>query len=316
MMTDERPEQREKSPAEARPAGEDHSDDQSSLGQQFREWIGGLLGGRRGLDARDTIEDLIGDALEAEGSIGPDERQLLSNILKLRDLTVIDVMVPRADIQAVDADLSMDELTRQFVSKGHSRLPVYRETLDDVLGFVHIKDLFRMVIGGAPEMSLQSIIRPVEIIAPSMPVTDLLLEMRQKRAHMALVVDEFGGIDGLVTIEDLVEEIVGEINDEHDAEPVPQALPRPDGSWVIDARFDLETLEERIGPFLDDEQRAEFDTVGGLVASLAGRVPARGELLKHDSGIEFEVLDSDPRRVKRVRARLPVDWSGLPALTS
>jgi CBS domain containing-hemolysin-like protein len=312
MMTDERPDQRERSPAEARQGADDNGDDQSSLGQQFREWIGGLLGGRRGADARDTIEDLIGDALEAEGSIGPDERLLLSNILKLRDLTVVDVMVPRADIQAVDADLPLAELTHQFIDKGHSRLPVYRETLDDVLGFVHIKDVLRVVISATPDLTITDILRPVQVIAPSMRVTDLLLEMRQKRAHMALVVDEFGGIDGLVTIEDLVEEIVGEINDEHDADPVPQALQRPDGIWVIDARYELEALERHIGKFLDEEQRDEFDTVGGLVASLAGRVPARGELLRHDSGIEFEVLDSDPRRVKRVRARLPVDWVVVP----
>jgi CBS domain containing-hemolysin-like protein len=181
-------------------------------------------------------------------------------------------------------------------------MPVYRETLDDVIGMVHIKDLLAVVADQRP-FDLVSIVREVQIVAPSMPVLDLLLHMRQAHQHMALVVDEFGGIDGLVTIEDLVEEIVGEIEDEHDDAVQPRIMERPDGTLIADARLPLEDFEARVGPVLDDEDREEVDTLGGLVFSLAGRIPRRGETLVHPSGIEFEVVDADPRRIKRLRVR-------------
>lgn len=251
---------------------------------------------------RDAIEELIEEPAEGEDGLGASEKLLLGNILKLRDRTVVDVMVPRVDIVAVDVETPLPELMRRFADDAHSRMPVYRETLDDVLGMVHIKDLLSLV-AGQKRADLKDVLRDIPIVAPSMPVLDLLLQMRESRQHMALVIDEFGGIDGLVTIEDLVEEIVGEIEDEHDEHEAPPLVDKPDGSLLADARLAIEDFEARVGPVLTDEEREDIDTLGGLVVSLAGRVPGRGELLRHPSGIEFEVVDADPRRLKRLRVR-------------
>ncbi len=213
-------------------------------------------------------------------------------------------MVPRADIVAVEIATPIDEVIRIMSNAGHSRIPVYRETLDEVTGIIHIKDILNYVKNERP-FKVSDIMRRVLIAAPSMRVLDLMLEMRLSRVHMALVVDEFGGIDGLVTIEDLVEEIVGEIEDEHDVSEAPRLDLRPDGTLVADARATIEEFEELIGPVLSEEERDEdIDTLGGLLFSLAGRVPTRGELVEHpESGISFEVLEADPRRVKRLRLR-------------
>jgi CBS domain containing-hemolysin-like protein len=239
------------------------------------------------------------------------ERTLINNILEIRDQAVSELMVPRADIVAVDADTERDPLLRLLASKTHSRLPVYRETLDDVIGIIHIKDVLA-AIADDRDFTLPDLVRPVSFIAPSMRVLDLLLEMRKTRQHMALVVDEFGGIDGLITIEDLVEGIVGEITDEHDRDVPAELVERPDGSLYADARVPIETFEERVGEVLDQDERDEVDTLGGLVFSLAGRVPSRGELLTHHSGLEFEILDADPRRIKRIRVRNPPPPPTLP----
>jgi len=187
---------------------------------------------------------------------------------------------------------------------GHSRIPVYRETLDDAIGMVHIKDVLAWR-GEEESFELAKIVRRVLFVAPSMRVLELLLEMRVKRSHMALVVDEFGGVDGLVTIEDLVEEIVGEIEDEHDHDREPNLVRRPDGAIDADARAEIERLESEFGPILSEDEREDIDTLGGLVFSLAGRVPIRGELIRHPSGVEFEVLEADPRRIRRLRVRGP-----------
>ena len=258
---------------------------------------------------RDTIEGIIeeigeNDEEASNGPIGDDERVMLSNILKLRHLAAYDVMVPRADIDAVDVAVGLDDLIEVMGRFGHSRFPVYRDTLDDVVGLVHIKDVLPFA-KGRKKFSLSEITRTVLFVAPSMRVLDLLLEMQLKRVHMSLVVDEFGGVDGLVTIEDLVEEIVGEIEDEHDVAEPPKLVDRPDGSLIADARTTVEEFEERVGPVLSDEERAEdIDTLGGLVFYLADRIPARGELIAHPhSGISFEVMDADPRRIKRLRVR-------------
>ena len=182
-------------------------------------------------------------------------------------------------------------------------MPVYRDTLDDIIGFIHIKDVITFW-GGTKEFRLDDIVRRVLFVAPSMRVLDLMLEMRKTRIHLALVVDEYGGIDGLVSIEDLVEEIVGEIDDEHDVDEGPRLVKEASGTFVVDARLPLGEFEETAGPVLTAEEReADLDTVGGLVVSLAGRVPGRGEIIAHPAGIEFEVLDADPRRVKRLRVR-------------
>ncbi|MDB5396135.1 MAG: HlyC/CorC family transporter [Rhodospirillales bacterium] len=233
------------------------------------------------------------------------ERELIENILEIRDQPVSELMVPRADIVAVDVETERDELVKLLVARSHSRLPVYRETLDDVTGIVHIKDVLAVIAEGG-KFSLEAIVRPVSIVAPSMRVLDLLLDMRKTHQHMALVIDEFGGIDGLITIEDLVEGIVGEITDEHDRAVTASMVEKSDGSLLADARVPIEDFEARVGEVLEQEERDEVDTLGGLVFSLAGRVPSRGELLTHpSSGLEFEIIDADPRRIKRIRVRNP-----------
>jgi magnesium and cobalt transporter len=220
-------------------------------------------------------------------------------------------MVPRVDIVALDVDTPFAEVVKCMIEQGHSRVPVYRETLDDVIGFVHVKDILPAVAEHR-EAKLAPQLRKLLFVAPSLPILDLLVQMRQARTHIAMVVDEFGGIDGLVTIEDLIEEIVGEIEDEHDEAGAPSLVERADGTLVADARTPIELLEDRQGitlrPAGDQE---EVDTLGGLVSTLAGRVPKRGEVIAHPSGIEFEVLDADPRRIKRLRVRsLPATEAG------
>jgi len=261
---------------------------------------------RRPRGASETMDALIAAAaLDGVSPITPQERFLIGNILKVHDRNAADVMVPRGDIVALDAAQPFAEVVKCMVEQGHSRVPVYRETLDDVIGFVHVKDVLAPVADRRPA-KLERLLRKVLFVAPSLPILDLLVQMRQARTHIAMVVDEFGGIDGLVTIEDLIEEIVGEIEDEHDdVAEAPTLIERPDGSIIADARLPIEALEEqqglRLRPAGDEEA---VDTLGGLVFTLAGRVPKRGEVILHPGGIEFEVLDADPRRVKRLRVRV------------
>ena len=277
----------------------------------FRRWLRKLFGRANGdSQLRETIEEIIGEIEEgipeeeAATPIGGHERVLLGNILALRHLSADDVMVPRADIVSVDIATGLDELTQIMSTAAHSRLPVYRENLDDVLGMVHIKDVLKQASSDR-SFALAGILGPLLFVVPSMRALDLLMEMRLKRVHMALVVDEFGGIDGLITIEDLVEEIVGEIEDEHDVAEGPKLFWDDDGSLIADARATIEEFEELVGPILSEEERDEdLDTLGGLVSDLADRVPTRGELIMHEpSGVTFEVMEADPRRVKRLRVR-------------
>lgn len=268
-------------------------------------WIRGVGGAQNGEDSvRDALEELIEEREEAEVPIDEDERILLANILELRGRTIHDVMVPRANIAAVSRDSSLSELIDLLTKESHSRLPVYGETLDDVAGMVHIKDVLAWR-GRDGDFSLSKIQRKILFVSPSMQVLELLLEMRAERSHMALVVDEFGGVDGLVTIEDLVEEIVGEIEDEHDLDDNPKMISHPDGSFTADARVTIGTLEEMTGTEVTGGDTEDIDTLGGLVFSIAGRVPVRGELLHHSSGVEFEVLDADHRRIKFLRVLKP-----------
>ena len=267
---------------------------------------------------RDSIAELVQEAAEANMLPGepPEldrhERLLIANVLRLRETTAADVMVPRADIVAMRADATLAQAIELFRDDGHSRMPVYREELDDVVGMIHLKDVFAYV--GRPEaFSVEAIMRRPLLVAPQLPVLDLLLQMRQARMHLALVVDEYGGIDGLVTIEDLVETITGDIADEHDDPDAPMVTERPDGSLDVNARLPVEEFEEKLGPVLsEDERDADIHTVGGLVFTLAGRVPAKGEVVSHPSGIEFRVLDADPRHIRRVRVRRPAA-EGAPA---
>jgi magnesium and cobalt transporter len=254
---------------------------------------------------RDTIEELIEEREVPLAPIGAQERTLIANVFKLRELTAYDVMVPRADIVAISAALPFAAIMKVFNREAHSRLPVYRESLDDVTGMIHVKDLLSFW-GREKDFKIEDALRKVLFVAPSMRVLDLLLEMRKTRLHMALVVDEYGGVDGLVTIEDLVEEIVGEIEDEHDVDEGPRLAEQPDGSFLADARLPIADFEARVGSILTPEERqADIDTLGGLVVAQAGYLPARGEIVSHGSGYEFEVLEADPRRLKRLRVRPP-----------
>jgi magnesium and cobalt transporter len=263
---------------------------------------------RNGESLRETIDEMIEEP-PADGPhpLSAQERVLIGNILKVHDRTAADAMVPRVDIVALDVETSFPEVVKFMVEQGHSRVPVYRETLDNVIGFVHAKDL----LGPAAERretKSSLILRKVLFVAPSVPILDLLVQMRQARTHIAMVADEFGGIDGLVTIEDLIEEIVGEIEDEHDVADEPRLAERADGTLIADARTPIEVLEEHQGVRLRPSgEQEEVDTLGGLVSSLAGRVPTRGEVIAHPSGIEFEVLDADPRKIKRLRVRRSPD---------
>jgi magnesium and cobalt transporter len=284
------------------------SNGRSALLMRLRQ----MLGRPQEHSLRESIAELVQEAADAQSVTGEQpeldrqERALIANILRLRETTADDVMVPRADIVAMRVDVTLEQALQQIRTEGHSRLPVYREQLDDIVGMVHIKDVFAYV--GRPDaFSLEAILRKPLMVAPQMPVLDLLLQMRQQRMHLALVVDEYGGIDGLVTIEDLVETIVGDISDEHDEVQAAMVVERADGALDINARLPVEEFEHRMGgPVLsEDERDADIDTVGGLVFTLAGRVPAKGEVISHPSGIEFRVLDSDPRRIRRLRVRRP-----------
>ncbi len=227
-----------------------------------------------------------------------------------KTLRVSEVMTPRADIVAVEISSPFEAVVRQFAEVEHSRMPVYRETLDDPVGVVHIKDVFKLLAenGGGPAANdpvLHRLRRDALYVPGSMRAADLLVRMQGTRIHLALVIDEFGGTDGLVTLEDLVEAVVGDIADEYDDAAPVQIDARPGGVFEADARASLEALEEAMGRPLtpDDLADEDIDTVGGLVSALAGRVPQRGEIIAHPGGLEFEITDADPRRIKRVRAR-------------
>ena len=288
-------------------------------------WLERLLA-RFGLgeepDLREVIEDALARSTGAGDSFSAQERGMLLNILRFGKLTVEDVMVPRADIIAVEESITIDELMRVFRQAEHSRLPVYHETLDDPRGMIHIRDLMSWITaeaetaeGSGLELSAVdlgrtvgaiNITREILYVPASMPVLDLLLRMQLSRRHLALVVDEYGGTDGLVSIEDLVEEVVGEIEDEHDVADEPLIREDPRLGLVADARTPIEDLERHLGvELVSPEEEEDIDTLGGLVFSLSGRIPSRGELVRHPNGIEFEVLDADPRRIKKLRIHTP-----------
>ncbi len=259
---------------------------------------------------RDEIAELVQEAEESPepgtdyAELDPQERALIANVLHLRHTTVDDLMIPRADIVAMEVDTTLDQALSQIRLEGHSRMPVYREQLDDIVGMVHIKDVFAY-IGRNDAFKLAAIVRKPLLVSPQTPVLDLLLQMRQAHMHLALVIDEYGGVDGLVTIEDLVETIVGDISDEHDELERPLITERPDGVIDLDARLPIEDFEERFGAFLTkDEREADIDTMGGLVVTIAGRVPARGEVIRHPSGLEFHIIEVDARRIRRMRCRM------------
>ena len=256
---------------------------------------------------RDEIEEAIDEAEESRpvaGDLSPAERQMLRNLLHFGERNAGDICVTRGDIVAVPSTISFDDLVRAFAEAEHSRLPVYGESLDEVVGMVHIKDLFSANFDPSRDRSLAALMRSPLFVPESMGAIDLLARMRAERTHLAIVVDEFGGTEGLVTIEDVVEEIVGEIEDEHDIEEVGLLTMLDDGLWEADARLELDDLREAVDTRLTAEDD-EVDTVGGLTFLLAGRILQPGESVEHPSGWRLESVDADARRIKRVRLHAP-----------
>ncbi len=259
---------------------------------------------------RESLEEVIEESDRQSNALSAQERLMLANLLKVGELRVDDVMVPRADIIAVEESTPLADLVALFGEAQHSRLPVYRETLDDPTGLVHIKDVLALIApqgDGSFRWSADTIAkvkRPLLFVPPSMPVLDLLVKMQTTHMQLALVIDEYGGTDGLVSIEDLIEEIVGDIADEHDEDAVAVRADAA-GAFVADARIDLDDFKSATGLALalDDDEAQDIDTLGGLVIYLLGRVPQRGEIVTHPAGYEFEVLEADPRRIKRLRIR-------------
>lgn len=253
---------------------------------------------------REAIEEYIDEPQNPTSDpITAQERLLFTNILNMRDIRVYDIMIPRADIAAIEVGTNKDELLKFLADHQFSRFPVYKENLDNILGSVHLKDVVRTLAHGG-KIKLKELLTDIPIVSPSLPILDLLLVMRKTRRHMALVVDEYGGIDGLVTIGDVIETIIGEMDDEHDTDEEPAMIDAPDGSILADGRVDLEKFEQRFGSILSEEEREENDTLGGLAFAIAGRVPARGEVLTHQpTGMIFEIVDADPRKISRIKIR-------------
>ena len=304
------------------------------------------LFGLSGASIRDDIQDALEDT-SAQTDFSAQERTMMKNVLALHELRVVDVMVPRADIYAVSLEMTLAEVLAMFRTAGHSRLPVHGDTLDDPRGMIHVRDFIDYIAAAeepvppaeiapaalegpepAPEkmvrtlgaldlglpLSAAKILRPVLFVPPSMPALDLLVKMQATRTHMALVIDEYGGTEGLASIEDMLEMIVGDIEDEHDLDEAPQVEKGEDGSFFVDARAALKDLSETLGTDLEAMSDAEdVETIGGLVTALAGHVPVRGEIVV-ENGFEFEVLDADPRRIKRLKIyRKPASGLVAPA---
>jgi CBS domain containing-hemolysin-like protein len=275
-----------------------------------------LFGGDKEPSLREQIEEVIDEAEEeseerrggasAVGDLSPIERKMVRNLLHFGEQTVDDVAVPRGEIVAIPESASFAEVVALFADAGHSRLPVYRETLDEVVGMIHVKDVFAVLAAGQAPPPLLDLIRQPLYVPQSMDVLDLLAEMRAKRTHLAIVIDEYSGTEGLVTFEDLVEEIVGEVEDEHDDEPTALFVPGENGCWEADARAELDDIGEAIDPRLAEVEE-DVDTLGGLSAVLAGHVPEVGEILHHPSGWRIEVTEADEKRVHHLRLHPPVE---------
>jgi len=283
-----------------------------------RSFWGGLRTFLFGDEGETTLRDEIEEAIVAHegevpavGDLSHVERQMLRNLLHFGESEVGDIAVPRGDIIAVPITIGFAELVTAFVEAGHSRLPVFQDSLDHVIGMIHIKDVFPHAVNGeAPPEDLRPLLRTPLFVPESMGVLDLLARMRAERVHLAIVVDEFGGTEGLVTIEDVVEEIVGEIEDEHDEEPEGMLIPLEDGMWDADARAELDDVAQTVDARLAVVEE-DVDTLGGLAVVLAGHVPQSGEIVEHPSGWRLEVTDSDNRRVNRLRLHAPEE----PAMT-
>jgi magnesium and cobalt transporter len=290
----------------------DGSDDSSSAAQGARE--DSPHNGEGGLWRRllDVLSPAAGEEDEAGGDANgtPAERPQKHGLINLRRLRVEDVAIPKAEIVAIPDTISRDELVQVFRESGLTRLPVYHGTLDTPVGMLHLKDfaLRHGFNGDGQTVDLEALLRPLLYVPPSMPIGVLLTKMQTERRHMALVIDEYGGVDGLLTIEDLIEQVVGEIEDEHDTDEDSLWVREKAGCYLVQARAPVEEFEQELGISLSEAEEIdpeEVDTLGGLVFMLSGRVPARGEVVQHPAGVEFEVVDADPRRIKRLRVRVP-----------
>lgn len=263
--------------------------------------------GRKGLFGLFKKEDQPAEEPISEGPVAPSQKEMRLRVAEFGNARVEDVMIPRAEIIAVELSTSLDDLIQLYANEAHSRLPVYRETLDDPVGVVHIRDVITEIARAngsadkAEDLPLERLRRDILFVPPSMPLPDLLVKMQASRTHLALVVDEYGGTDGLVSLEDLVEEIVGDIEDEHD-EDVAMLVRRGRLAWEVDARMETEDFAEETGLELELEDH-DVDTLGGVAFALAGRVPLRGEVLPHPKGVDLEILDSDVRRIHRLVVR-------------
>jgi CBS domain containing-hemolysin-like protein len=287
-------------------------DDSPGAREDGRTFWSGLRAFLFGEESEATLRDEIEEAIESRegevprvGDLSHVERQMLRNILHFGEKTAADVAVPRSDIIAVPTDIAFPDLVAAFVEAGHSRLPVYENSLDTVVGMIHIKDVFAVQVGGTePPADIRQLLRTPLYVPESMGVLDLLARMRTERIHLAIVVDEFGGTDGLLTIEDVVEEIVGEIEDEHDEELPGLLIPLDDGAWDADARAELEDVAQAVDARLGTVEE-DVDTLGGLAFVLAGHIPQPGEVLEHPSGWKLEITEGDMRRVTRLRLHAP-----------
>lgn len=277
-----------------------------SLRKRARQWLRSALRVRtEEASLQEALEEAIEEVLEEhegeEEALAPEEKTIIRNALSFTELTAEEIMTPRTDIRAVPKDITLEALTHHVLEERHTRIPVYADTLDHVEGFIHIKDLFSVVANGQ-EFDMKKLLRPMIFVPPSMKLQEVLVRMRRGSGHMAVVVDEYGGTDGLLTMEDICEEIVGDIQDEHDEEESHELVRLTDDIFEADARLRIDRLERALGiDLLNEQEEEEFDTVGGLIFFELGRVPAQGEVVRHSSGVAFEVLEADARRIKRVR---------------
>ena len=254
---------------------------------------------------KEDLETVLDNKSNNIDGISKQERIMLMNILKIDKILARDIMIPRAEIIAVDENISFEEAIKIFVDGAHSRIPIYKEQLDNITGMLHIKDLVKFQTENHnKENFINNIKKDILHIPPSMPVLDLLIKMQLTRLHMGVVIDEYGGVDGLITIEDVIEEITGEIEDEHDDKDIPMFIKLSSNTFESNARLPIEELE-KISQIKLLNEGDDTDTIGGLVASIAGRVPQRGEIIKHESGMVFTIIDADPRRIKTIKISLP-----------
>lgn len=272
------------------------------------DWLRNIFSCKQEASLKDAIEEAIEEHAEnSDEELAPQERAMLHNVLSFGERTVSDIMIPRTDIVAIAHDITLPELKAHILEQRHTRTPVYEDTLDHVLGFLHVKDLLPLLSGDKP-YHIRPLLRSMLYVPPSMKVIDLLTKMRAAGSHMAIVVDEHGGTDGLVTMEDVVEEIVGDIQDEHDEDESGDGHVHRISDKIIEvnARIRIDQLERVLDRELVAEKGAdeEFDTLAGLIFARAGRIPAKGEIIDHPSGIRFEIIDADPRRIRKVRLHL------------